>query len=396
MIHTEFKGASLPMLGYGCMRFPTLPDGSIDEPRTFALIDHAMANGVNYFDTAHPYHEGNSERVLGKALAKYERSSFYLASKYPGHQISDTYDPAAIFEEQLEKCGVDYFDFYLLHNVYENSLDVYLDPQWGIFEYFKQQRDAGRIKHLGFSTHASNHFLETILDAIGDDMEFCQIQLNYLDWTLQAAEEKCAILRKHNIPIWVMEPVRGGKLATLSDTALEQLNTLRPGRSAASWALRFLQDVPDVKVILSGMSDMDQLTDNIETFTSLDPLSEVEKVTLLAIAEGLKDTLPCTACRYCCDTCPQGLDIPNLLFAYNELRTAPSFLLRMRFDAMPEHQRPEACIGCGACSAMCPQGIDIPAALQKFSEGLAKLPDWAVMCEERAEAARMQRERAND
>ncbi len=392
MIRSDFKGKSLPLLGFGGMRFPTLPDKSIDEPRVHEMVDHAMANGVNYFDTAHPYHEGNSERVLGRALAKHDRSSYFLASKYPGHQISDHYDPAAIFEEQLKKCGVDYFDFYLLHNVYENSLDVYLDPRWGILDYFKKQREEGRIKHLGFSTHAATPFLKTVLDAIGDDMEFCQIQLNYLDWTLQDAEGKCAMLAQRNIPIIVMEPLRGGSITKLDESDLARLESLRPGNTAASWAFRFLQDIPNVKVILSGMTTMEQLEENIASFEGEAPLSPAEKDALLAVAESMKDSLPCTACRYCCDSCPQGLDIPELLFAYNELRAEPSFLLKMRMEALPESKQASACISCGKCTRMCPQGIDIPAELKVFTAELAKLPSWKAMCAERAEAARRQRE----
>lgn len=394
MIRSEFKGNSLPLLGFGGMRFPTFPDKSIDEARVLEMVDYAMAHGVNYFDTAHPYHEGNSERVLGKALAKYDRSAFFLASKYPGHQISDHYDPAAIFEEQLQKCGVDYFDFYLLHNVYENSLDVYLDPKWGILEYFKAQRDAGRIKHLGFSTHAATPYLKTILDAIGEDMEFCQIQLNYLDWTLQDAQGKCALLAERGIPVIVMEPLRGGSLVKLGEDELTKLDVLREGRTPAAWAFRFLQGIPNVKVILSGMTTMEQLEENIAAFEGEQALSDREKAILFEIAEGMKDSLPCTACRYCVDSCPQGLDIPELLFAFNELRAEPSFLLRMRMDALPPSKRASACISCAACVKMCPQGIDIPVELRNFVVGLNKLPSWKDMCAERAEAARLQREQS--
>ncbi|MBR3690889.1 MAG: aldo/keto reductase [Eggerthellaceae bacterium] len=392
MIRKDFKGKSLPLLGMGCMRFPTFADKSIDEARTFELIDRCLESGVNYFDTAHPYHEGNSEVVLGKVLARHSRDSFFLASKYPGHQISESYDPAAIFEEQLEKCGVDYFDFYLLHNVYENSLGVYLDPQWGILEYFKAQRDAGRIKHLGFSTHAAAPYMETILDAIGDDMEFCQIQLNYLDWTLQDAQRKCELLVERGLPIFVMEPVRGGALASIKSDAQAKLNALRPKSSAASWAFRFLQDIPGVCLILSGMTTMEQLDENVATFASKDPLSPKERAALLEVAEGMKDSLPCTACRYCMDNCPQKLDIPDLLFAYNELRAAPSFLLKMRMEALPKEKQPNACVSCAACVRMCPQGIDIPKELHNFSAALSELPSWAAMCKEREEAARKRRE----
>ena len=190
MIIKSFKDKKLSLLGFGTMRLPMNEDGSIDEVQTREMVDYAIRHGVNYFDTAYPYHGGQSEIVIGKILKDYPREKFYLANKFPGHQIAESYDPKAIFEEQLEKCGVEYFDFYLLHNVYENSIETYMDPKWGILDYFKEQKRLGRIKHLGFSTHGSLETIKKFLDYCGDDMEFCQIQLNYLDWTLQNGKEK--------------------------------------------------------------------------------------------------------------------------------------------------------------------------------------------------------------
>ena len=215
MLTNDFQGLALSRLGFGAMRLPLLPGRkeptAIDEAQVDAMVDYAMAHGVNYFDTAHPYHGGLSERVLGRSLARYPRQRWYLADKYPGHQIAQRYDPAAIFEEQLERCGVDYFDFYLLHNVYENSIQVYMDPQWGILDYFVEQKRLGRIKHLGFSCHGGLPTLARFLDYCGDKMEFCQLQLNYLDWTLQQGREKYDLLTARGIPVWVMEPIRGGR-----------------------------------------------------------------------------------------------------------------------------------------------------------------------------------------
>ena len=178
MIYSDFQNKKLSLLGFGAMRLPLSGDGSIDKEQTRAMVRYAMEHGVNYFDTAYPYHGGKSEVVMGEILKEYPRESFYLATKYPGHQLASSYDPAAIFEEQLKKCGVEYFDFYLLHNVYEKSVDTYLDPKWGILEYFKEQKRLGRIRHLGFSSHGRVEFLKEFLDTCGDDMEFCQIQLN--------------------------------------------------------------------------------------------------------------------------------------------------------------------------------------------------------------------------
>lgn len=395
MLTNDFQGLALSRLGFGAMRLPLLPGRreptAIDEAQVDAMVDYAMAHGVNYFDTAHPYHGGLSERVLGRSLARYPRQSWYLADKYPGHQIAQHYDPAAIFEEQLERCGVDYFDFYLLHNVYENSIQVYMDPQWGILDYFVEQKRLGRIKHLGFSCHGGLPTLARFLDYCGDTMEFCQLQLNYLDWTLQQGREKYDLLTARGIPVWVMEPIRGGRLAALPGGQMDALRRLRPQDSAAAWALRFLQGLPNVKMILSGMSDLEQMVENVDTFTQDRPLTEAEAAALLELAEGMKNAVPCTACRYCCDGCPMGLDIPAMIAACNEARFALSSNVRMRFDALPEDKRPAACIACGKCSRTCPQGIDVPAVLKELAQAMEKIPDWAQVCREREDEARKSR-----
>lgn len=389
MMTNDFRGRQLSRLGFGTMRLPTNADGSIDETQVAEMTAYAIAHGVNYFDTAWPYHGGESERVIGRVLGKYPRDSYYLATKYPGHQIISTgYNPAEIFEEQLQKCGVEYFDFYLLHNVYEKSMEVYLDPQWGIVDYFKEQKRLGRIKHLGFSCHAETKGLKEFLDACGEDMEFCQIQLNWLDWTLQDAKGKYDLLTERNIPVWVMEPVRGGRLAKLGEAEEAKLNALRPDDSIASWGFRFLQALPNVKMVLSGMSNMEQMVDNVKTFSEDKPLSEEETTLLLEIAEGMKDSIPCTACRYCCDGCPAGLDIPGLISTYNEIRFSPAVNVAMRIEFMPEDKKPTACIGCGQCTQMCPQNIDVPGALKDFAEKLSKLPSWAEICRQREAAAK--------
>lgn len=388
MIYCDFQNKKLSLLGFGAMRLPTSEDGNIDEAQVREMTRLAIERGVNYFDTAYPYHNGESERVMGRILNEYPRDSFYLATKYPGHQIlSSGYDPSAIFEEQLEKCGVEYFDFYLLHNVYEKSIETYLDPKWGIIDYFKEQKRLGRIKHLGFSAHAQTECLKKFLDICGDDMEFCQIQLNYLDWTLQDAKAKYDLLTERGIPVWVMEPVRGGRLANLTPEETAVLKELRPNESAAAWCFRFLQQLPNVKMVLSGMSNTEQMIDNLNTFAETRPLSEKELTALLDIAEGMKDSVPCTACRYCCDGCPAGLDIPMLLSTYNELRFASLVNPAMRIEFLDESKKPSACIGCGKCSRICPQNIDIPAALKDLSERLSKLPSWEEICRQREAAA---------
>lgn len=390
MIYSDFKGEKLSMLGFGAMRLPMAGE-RVDEEHVARMVDCAMAAGINYFDTAYPYHGGESELVLGRVLASYPRESFYLATKYPGHQISASYDPAAVFEEQLKKCGVDYFDFYLLHNVYDKSIHTYLDSRWGILDYFLEQKKQGRIRHLGFSTHGSLKCMEEFLNRCGEHMEFCQIQLNYLDWTLQNAKEKCELLEKHGIPVWVMEPLRGGKLANLSEDAMAKLRALRPEETAPAWGFRWLQGIPGVKMILSGMSDLTQMQENIRTFETRKPLNDAENHAILEVAESLKDSVPCTACRYCCDGCPMGLDISGLLAIYNDFRVAASFNVKMAIEALPSDKTPAACLACGKCAKICPQGIDIPGILKEFAEKLSEQPSWAEICRQREEAQKKNR-----
>ncbi len=388
MIYSDFKDKQLSLLGFGAMRLPLNEDGSVNEALTEQMLDLAIKQGVNYIDTAYPYHGGESERIVGRILKKYPREQFYLATKFPGHQICSSYDPKVIFEEQLEKCGVDYFDFYLLHNVYENSLETYLDPKWGIIDYLKEQKRLGRIRHLGFSSHGSVAMMKEFLDICGDDMEFCQIQLNYLDWTLQDAKGKYELLTECGLGVWVMEPVRGGKLCKLSEADEAKLKEVRPEESVASWGFRFLQGLPNVKMILSGMSDLAQVEDNLRTFELRKDLSGEEREMILEVAEGMKNSVPCTACRYCCDGCPQEINIPLMLEVYNDLQITPTFTVSMRIEGIPESQQPSSCIGCGACSAICPQGIDIPKVLRELTEKVKTIPSWVEICREREEAAK--------
>jgi len=263
-----------------------------------------------------------------------------------------------------------------------------MDKQWGIIDYFLEQKRLGRIRHLGFSSHGGIGILERFLDITEGSMEFCQIQLNYLDWTLQQAKEKYELLTKRGIPVFVMEPVRGGKLAVLSEKDDEKLRSFRPQESAPGWAFRFLQGLPNVKMILSGMSDMGQMIQNVQTFEEERPLTEDETAALLEIAEGMKNSIPCTACRYCTDGCPMGLDIPMLIAAYNELRFQSSFNVSMRLEALPAQKQPSACISCGKCAKICPQSIDIPGAMKGLAQEIEKLPSWAEICRQRDEAAK--------
>lgn len=268
MIYREFQDLRLSALGMGAMRLPVFSsdEADVDVKAAEEMIDYAMAKGVNYYDTAWPYHGGKSETVLGSALKKYPREQFYLADKFPGYDLANIDKVESIFEEQLKKCQVSYFDFYLFHNVCEMNIDSYLDPKYRIFDYLVKQKKAGRIRHLGFSAHGNYDVMKRFLEAYGHEMEFCQIQLNYLDWKFQEADKKMELLREYHLPVWVMEPLRGGRLASLDQPYEEQLKALRPKESIPAWAFRFLQSLPEVTVVLSGMSNMEQLRANIETF----------------------------------------------------------------------------------------------------------------------------------
>ena len=374
MVYKNYQDLKLSALGMGAMRLPVIDgdDAKIDEKAAAEMVAYAMEKGINYYDTAWGYHNGNSEIVMGKILSQYPREQYYLATKFPGYDLSNMDKVEEIFEKQLEKCQVTYFDFYLFHNVCEMNIDAYLDKKYGIFEYLMKQKENGRIRHLGFSAHGSYEVMKRFFDFFGEHMEFCQIQLNYLDWSFQDAKAKVELLKEYHIPVWVMEPLRGGKLAKLSEEDTNKLKTLRPDEDIPAWAFRFLQAIPEVTMILSGMSNFEQLKDNIATFEEDKPLNEKEMDTLLSIADGmLNGRVPCTACHYCVSHCPQGLDIPNLLELYNEhVFTGGGFIAPMALMAIPEEKHPSACIGCRSCEAVCPQQIKISEIMTDFADKL--------------------------
>ena len=375
MIYRDFQDLKLSALGFGAMRLPVLngDDSRIDEATSQQMVDSAMAGGINYYDTAWGYHGGHSETVLGKCLAKYPRDSYYIATKFPGYDLSNMPKVREIFEEQLKKTGMEYFDFYLFHNVCEMNIDYYLNPKYGIFDYLMEQKKNGRIRHLGFSCHGNMDVLKRFLDAYGKNMEFCQLQLNYLDWTFQNGKGKVELLQEWNIPVWVMEPLRGGRLAKLAPEDEETLKALRPDEEIPAWAFRFLTSLPSVTMILSGMSAEDQMNKNLKTFAEDRKLDEKEMDALLGIAKKMLsvNTVPCTACHYCVSHCPQGLDIPHLLSLYNEhLYSGGGFIAPMALSALPDDKKPQACLQCRSCEQVCPQQIKISEALADFAAKL--------------------------
>lgn len=382
MIYKPFQELQLSHLGMGNMRLPMVAErGPIDERKAREIIEYAYEHGVNYFDTAYRYHNGESETFVSRVLRQYPRDSWYLATKMPGHMMEyrdgrlhfkgyltghTMNAPADIFEDQLERCGVDYFDFYLLHNLCETAYAFYTDEDLAVVDYLLAQKRAGRIRHLGFSAHGRAETIEQFLNW-KDCFEFAQIQLNYLDWTLQDAKAKYELLTHRNIPVIVMEPVRGGRLAALTGEAADILQAARAGQTHAAWAFRFLQSLPNVAVVLSGMTTLEQLKENVELFNHPQPLTEADREALRQVVARLADAVPCTACRYCCEACPAELDIPKLISMYNEARYDASLLRTFTLGAMDSKELPSACLACGACAQLCPQEIAIPEIMGKFA-----------------------------
>jgi predicted aldo/keto reductase-like oxidoreductase len=367
MIYKPFKDESLSRLGMGNMRLPTTGEhGPIDREKAQEIVDYAISHGINYFDTAYIYHGGESESFTGDALAKYPRSSYNLATKF--NVMSGT-DYKMYFEKQLEKLKTDYIDFYLIHGIFDNNIDQYINI--GAVDYFAEQKKAGRIRNFGFSSHASVQALERFVKL--RDWDFAQIQMNYLDWTLQNSKAQYELLTKYNIPVIVMEPVRGGRLASLSPEADAVLKEAQPNWSIASWAFRWLLRLPNVQVILSGMTTIDQIKDNVATFEKYEPLTDEQADVLMRACDMFRGqvNVPCTACRYCCDDCPQGLDIPKLMELYNHYKlSGPGGLWMMgSLD-----KKPSECIACGACATHCPQGIAIPDVIAELAGAAAHRP----------------------
>ncbi len=375
MIYNVYQNEKLSSLGLGAMRLPCV-NGSDTQPDQAAvdlMVDEAIKGGINYFDTAWGYHGGQSEIIIGNSLSRYDRKTYCLADKFPGYDISNMPKVKEIFNEQLKKCKTDYFDFYLFHNVCEKNIDGYLNPEYGIYDYLVQMKKEGKIRHLGFSIHGDENVLKRFLEAYGDSMEFCQIQLNFIDYNFQKAKTKIKILNEHSIPVWVMEPLRGGKLAVLPEKYESMLKEKRPDTTIPAWSFRFLQSIPSVTVVLSGMSNMQQLKDNIATMSTFEPLDADEMSLLETIADEITSakSLPCTGCHYCTTHCPQGLDIPMLISMYNEHTfSGGGFITPFRISALPDDKKPSACISCKSCEAVCPQNIKISEMMSNFSKML--------------------------
>ena len=367
----EKLGIETSLLGFGCMRFPVLENGEINEPEAERMLDKAIAEGVNYIDTAYPYHEGKSEIVTGKILKKYDRDSFYLATKLPLWQINSLEDVDRIFGEQLTKLQTDHVDFYLMHAMNKERWDAM--RKLGVVERLEQIKAEGRIKYLGFSFHDSYEAFEEIINA--REWDFCQIQLNYMDVEEQAGLKGYELAASKNVPVIVMEPVKGGSLAAFAEDIMEKFRAADAQASAASFALRWVGSLPGVKVILSGMSTMGQVEDNLKTFGCFKPLSGEEQKMIREVTDTLRSRVQngCTGCRYCMP-CPAGVDIPGCFGVWNTYHMYQNYnMVKRRWEnELGEQKQAKNCVKCGKCEQACPQKLSIRKDLERAQADLDK------------------------
>lgn len=358
------------LLGFGCMRFPTNADGSINEEEALAMIDKAYQSGVTYFDTAYPYHGGKSEEVTGKALARYARESYYLATKLPIWEVKSVSDAERIFQEQLKRLQKEYVDFYLMHALNAGSWKTV--KELDLLGYCEKQRTEGKLKYLGFSFHDGYEVFEEILTAYPWD--FCQIQLNYMDKDTQATLKGVELANKLGIPMIIMEPIKGGSLANLPYDGIDELfKKARPEASTSSWALRYAASFDNINVVLSGMSTMAQVEDNLKTFAQFEPLSEEEQTIIEQVADALGRRVQngCTGCRYCMP-CPAGVNIPKCFGIWNQYHIYEN-ISETKWNwtqNIEDSQKASNCIKCGKCEQACPQHIAIREDLARLQEEL--------------------------
>lgn len=362
-------GIETSLLGFGCMRFPLTAEGKIEEEQSRAMLDEAIASGVNYIDTAYPYHDGESEPFVGKALAKYARDSYYLATKLPVWKVNTMEDVETIFYQQLERLRTEYIDFYLLHALDKERWEKVLSL--GIIERLEQWRAEGKIRYLGFSFHDEYEVFEEILNY--RQWDFCQIQLNYMDAQIQAGLKGYRLTEEKGVPLIIMEPVKGGSLARLSDDLMEKFHVEDKEGTAASMALRWVGSLSNVKVILSGMSDMGQVKDNLKTFSPFRPLSEKEQEAVKEVVEIINGRIQngCTGCRYCMP-CPAGVNIPGCFSIWNlyHMYQNEEVARRKWKQEITEAMQAKNCIKCGKCEQACPQRLHIREDLEKVQRDM--------------------------
>lgn len=361
------KKEEISLLGFGAMRLPILNEveTDIDQKKVEEMVDYAMEHGINYYDTAYFYHRGESEKAMGKALKKYPRDSFYFVTKMPLAIIQSKQQAEQIFEEQLKKCQTDYFDFYLAHNINKREWKVL--KECNVYEQLLQKKKEGKIKYLGFSIHDTPELLEEVVNTYKWD--FVQLPINPIDWTTVDAKRQYDIATKAGIPIVVMNPLKGGQLSTLTEKAVEILKAEKPSASPSSWSLRYSASLPNVFVVLSGMSELEQVIDNVKTFINFKPLSQNEQA-VLSKAINVYNSSGAVSCTYCqyCTGCPVGIDIPKNFLIYNQYKSnnrKDRFIIA--YETIKEENRADKCINCGICKNKCPQKLDIPSLLKEVS-----------------------------
>lgn len=365
----EKLGIETSLLGFGCMRFPTNAEGKIDRELAQQMLDKAIAAGVNYIDTAYPYHNGESELFVGEALKKYDRASYYLATKLPVWFVKSVEDVDRLFNEQLQKLQTDYVDFYLLHAMglarWKEMVEL------GVVERLEELKAEGKIRYLGFSFHDNYEAFEEMLCA--RDWDFCQIQLNYMDTNEQAGMKGYKLAEERNIPLVIMEPIKGGMLANFGPDIKKKFAELDPKASVASFALRWVGSLPNIKVVLSGMSTMEQVEDNLKTFVDFKPLSEEESKGIDEIVTIINSRVQngCTGCSYCMP-CPAGVNIPKNFRVWNTYHMYQSYdAVRWNWETeMKDCEKAMNCVECGMCEAACPQALNIREDLKKVQEDL--------------------------
>lgn len=363
VITRKFDNLQIPLIALGCMRLP-MRDGKIDMVELDKMVAYAMEHGANYFDTAYMYVEGKSENAIGEILKQYPRESFLLTDKSPAYLIDSPSDVRKIFDEQRKKCQVEYFDNYMVHNINKSSIKNYRDnDMYG--ELLKLKKE-GLIKHLGFSFHGDPNMLREVIKE--HKWDFCQLQINYLDWTVINAEELYEIADEAKVPVIVMEPLRGGGLCKLPDKAAAKLKEECPNDTQASFGLRWVTSKKRVFTILSGMSNFQQIKENIDTFVNFREFTPKEEEVAKEVAKIIQSqgAINCTACKYCMEVCPRGINIPAIFGLYNVYKSNnQGFMFNVNYNALKEDERADKCINCHLCSKNCPQGLDIPALLKK-------------------------------
>ena len=368
MEYRQYRNTDLKtsLLGLGCMRFPT-KDRMIDFEAAEKIIDYAYTHGINYFDSAYNYGvDGDSEKTSGKILSKYPRDSYFIATKLPPTKTESPEMIEATLKEQLSRWNVSYFDFYLMHNLSKDSIETFIQPH--VIETLVEMKNRGLIRGIGFSSHADPETLERFLKH--HKWDIAQMQFNYFDWTYQDAKGQYELFEKYDVPVVVMEPVRGGRLSSITPEADAMLKEHNPNASISSWGIRFAAGFPQIQVVLSGMNAMEQIVDNVETISNFKPLDNEEQALVMKAADMLKEQalIPCTSCNYCTATCPAQLDIPMFMSTCNNYKLSPSFFRLLDLKSLPEEKLPSACIDCRVCVSKCPQDIEIPDRIHELAE----------------------------